>query len=107
MPKPTEAQIRHEQSARMKRAKLVELEHELEAAQRDYLKHMGWKQTSHTPGSFWLWVRDFADYDRRFDDWHAKHPDRDRVPYGTFTGQTDLALKMSGVLHIELEGDGD
>lgn len=107
MTHPTDTAISHELAARAKRARIAELEHELNAAQRDYLNHMGWKSTSHTPGSYWLWVRDFADYDRRFDEWHAKNPDRQREPYGTFTAQTDLALRMSGVLHLDLEGDDD
>jgi hypothetical protein len=103
----TEEQISHELAARAKRARIADLEHQLEAAQRDYLKHMGWTSTSHTPGSYWLWVRDFADYGRRFDEWHAKNPDRKREPYGTFTAQTELALRMSGVLHLDMEGDCD
>ena len=103
----TDDQLAHEQKARAIRARMAQLEHDLESAKREYLKHMGWKSTSHTPGSFWLWVRDFADYDRRFDEWHAKNPDRKREPYGIFTAQTDLAIRMSGVLHLEMEGDGD
>jgi len=104
---PTEEQIAHELTARAKRARIDDLERQIESAKRDYLKHMGWSQTCHTPGSYWLWARDFSDYDRRFDAWHAKNPDRKREPYGTFTAGTDLAISMSGVLHIEMEGDSD
>ena len=76
---------------------------EIEAAEQDikdlrrlYLQQWGWKETSHTPGSHWLWQRDFSDVDANFKAWHDKHPTASpHRPYGMITAPTDLAVQMT------------
>lgn len=84
-------------------------EQALEQAKRSYLQRWGWTQTCETPGSYWMWRRDFADYDATFDAWHAAHPDRPRrVSSGVMTLPTDLAVSMTiGVLDEQLELTGE
>lgn len=68
----------------------------LEAARASYLRRWGWVQTCRTPGAYWLWQRDFADYDAKFDSFYAAHPDRQRpAPTGAMTLPTDLAVGMT------------
>jgi hypothetical protein len=71
-------------------------EAEVEIAKQAYLRRWGWKQTCSTPGSYWLWSRDFADYDAKFDAFYATHPDKPRpVPTGTLKLPIDLAVSMT------------
>ena len=67
----------------------------LEATQHAYLRRWGWVRTCATPGAYWLWKRDFADYDKRFEAWHTAHPDRPGKPSGVMTLPTDLAVSMT------------
>lgn len=41
-------------------------ERALIARRHGFLEAMGWKLTCNTPGSYWLWRRDFADVDARW-----------------------------------------
>lgn len=43
----------------------------LNRAQRAYLEAWGWRRTCNTPGSYWLWVRDFSDVDAQRRKRHA------------------------------------
>lgn len=70
------------------------LEHALNNARRDYLVRHGWRETSNTPGSFWLWRRDFADVDKKRET-HYRPPGSAFHPYGIITADTDMAVKMT------------
>ncbi len=45
--------------ARAAMIKMERLDKEFKAAQAEYLRQYGWEHTSATPGSIWLWRRDF------------------------------------------------
>lgn len=81
-----------------------------EGYKRDYLRRWGWEETCSTPGSFWLWKRDFADYDKKMRAIHRrlKLPGTFR-PYGVISAPTDLAISMTlNCLDEQLEmGDID
>lgn len=87
-----------------------DLERQLEGAKGAYLKRWGWTQTCNSPGSFWVWYRDFADYDQKM---AAVHKERklpsDHRPYGIITAPTDLAISMTrSALDEQLElGEDD
>jgi hypothetical protein len=60
-------------------------EAELRQAQRRYLEHTGWKYTSSTPGSIWMWRKKLANGDTLLmfekDAVHVqKHLDQDEEP---------------------------
>ena len=73
----------------------------LEDEQKSFLRKWGWRETCNTPGSYWLWVRDFADVDAKRAAWdkehHAGEPGKPSksVPYGIIATDTDLAVKMT------------
>lgn len=89
--------------------------HEIETAEDDvkalktrYLKRFGWESTCNTPGSYWLWKRDFADEDKKQLDWwiaHTTPEQRQRnhgpgmpskpEPMGVITADLDLAVRMT------------
>lgn len=46
---------------------------QVEELQKAYVQQYGWTTTSSTPGSFWLWQRNFADVDKERLDWWIKH----------------------------------
>ena len=80
----------------------------------DYLRRWGWTQTSHTPGSLWVWKRDFADLDEKSKKWHDEHPAASpHVPYGLITTHnTDTAVSITvSVLdeqpELDKEEDGE
>jgi len=51
---------------------IQDAERELQAVRSDYLKQHGWRNTSSTPGSYWMWWRSFADVNaRRLEDHQA------------------------------------
>jgi hypothetical protein len=77
-------------------AEIVTAESVLENAKRLYLKRFGWTETSNTPGSFWLWTRDFADVDAVSAKWHEDHPKASpHAPYGKVMASTDTAIRMT------------
>jgi glutamate mutase epsilon subunit len=86
-------------------------ENALREAQRSYLKRFGWTQTCNTPGSFWLWMRDFAAEDKQRHAWWKKasadlaelrkrgrttrRPPSEPRPYGVITADTEMAVQMT------------
>lgn len=75
---------------------IAEAEAAVEQAKSSYLTRWGWKLTCSTPGAYWMWRRDFADYDAKFDAWYAAHPDKTRpAPTGVLTLPMDLAVSMT------------
>lgn len=81
------------------REDVLKARHELSDIEDAYLKQWGWKCTSHTPGSYWLYVRSFEDYDKKWDKWNAKVAETGRgsphKPYGTLTCDRVHALKIT------------
>jgi hypothetical protein len=96
------------------RQKITNAESELEDAKRAYLRKFGWNLTCSTPGSYWVWRRDFAQEDAAA---HARWKERgpgplgwpsEPQPYGVITAPTDLAVSMTErALDEEIEQDGD
>lgn len=80
---------------------LEEAAGQLQSLKLDYLTRWGWKQTSNTPGAYWLWVRDFSAEDaNRHARWKAAGPGplgwpSEPKPMGRITADTDLAIKMT------------
>lgn len=70
-------------------------EQELEDVKRAYLKKFGWKETCCTPGSYWLWVRDFSDIDAQRNKWSDDHKRPHEEQYGVLKVPTDLAVSMT------------
>lgn len=81
-------------------------ERELNSVKEAYLRRFGWDLTCSTPGSFWLWKRDFKDVDaRHMEALNKRHAEAIRhgvktsasqpVLYGLVTAPTDLAVKMT------------
>lgn len=86
----------------------------LEDLKRDYLAGHGWEYTCNTPGSFWLWRRDFATEDAaRHSMWKQRGPGpygwpSEPRPYGVITANTDLAVSITErELDCEVDQDGD
>lgn len=75
-------------------------EQEVEQTKERYLRRFGWEHTSSTPGSFWLWRRDFADVDAKRMEFDKLPPGplgkpSPTVPYGVITASTDIAVAMT------------
>ncbi|MGV0912412.1 hypothetical protein [Martelella sp. FOR1707] len=80
-------------------------ENDLDNLKRAYLKRWGWRETCNTPGSFWLWQRDFSDVDARNSKWWEAACSRAAArnmpspskpaPYGVITADLDMAIKMT------------
>ena len=62
-----------------RRQKILEAESMVSDLRRQYLQAHGWKYTCNTPGSYWLWRRDFAKEDEQR---HARWKERGPGPYG-------------------------
>ncbi|MBZ5760246.1 hypothetical protein LAV84_06755 [Rhizobium sp. VS19-DR104.2] len=84
---------------------IAALENRLGQEKRNYLRRLGWKQTCNTPGSFWMWTRDFADVDEKS---RANHPPKASpfAPYGFITAETEMAVQMS-IRVLEPAGSDD
>lgn len=76
-------------------------ERALNSARSAFLHDMGWGRTCNTPGSYWLWQRDFADVDAR---WREIEANREREgkpfptphrPIGTVIVDEEHAIIMS------------
>ncbi|WP_439392393.1 hypothetical protein ACRQ5Q_22620 [Bradyrhizobium sp. PMVTL-01] len=87
---------------------------ELVSLQHAYLKRHGWEFTCNTPGSYWLWRRDFADEDAaRHARWKERGPGplgwpSEPRPFGIITANTELAISMTErVLDNDIDQDGD
>jgi hypothetical protein len=85
----------------MNRRQIDEAEQEVEQMKQAYLRRFGWDLTCNTPGSYWLWRRDFATEDaashRR---WEERGPGplgwpSQPRPYGVITASLDLAVSMT------------
>lgn len=84
---------------------IEQAETNLESVRAAYLRRWGWRQTCNTPGSFWLWRRDFADIDQKQLEWWqaaASRANREGrgapskpVPFGVITADTETAVKMT------------
>lgn len=74
--------------------KILKLENDLNDARRDYVRSHGWNETCNTPGSFWMWKRDFSDVDEVM---KANHPKTASPfqPYGMVMADLDLAVSMT------------
>lgn len=87
---------------------LQEAESHVEALKADYLKRFGWSMTCSTPGSYWLWRRDFGPEDRGSRRrWRDRKPGplgkpRAPIPYGIVTAPIDLAISMT-VAQLDLQ----
>lgn len=82
-------------------SQIEEAEQEVESLKHSYLRRFGWDNTSNTPGSFWLWRRDFAKEDaERHTNWAKRPPgpygkSSEPRPYGVITASIDLAVSMT------------
>lgn len=75
---------------------IQDAENNLGDLKRAYLRRWGWEETCNTPGSLWLWRRDFADEDARRKAWDDEHPKATPSrPYGVITATTDVAISMT------------
>lgn len=79
---------------------IEEAEQRVQDLQSHYLRRFGWEHTSMTPGSYWLWRRDFAKEDtERLAWWKEAHGPLGKpsmpVPYGVITAPTDLAVSIT------------
>lgn len=75
----------------------------LQTRREMYLRRWGWRQTCNTPGSFWLWQRDFAAEDAdRLKWWEeacARKPPLGNPskphPMGVITASLETAVSMT------------
>lgn len=74
---------------------------QVEHLRNAYLMRWGWNHTSNTPGSYWLWRRDFTKEDaERHARWKAAGagpmgwPSEPRG-YGVITSSTELAVSIT------------
>lgn len=67
---------------------LDEAERQLEQYQFEYLTRWGWKQTCQTPGSYWMWRRDFTPDDEAA-----------MVRWGERNAQREIEIKEFGKPH--------
>lgn len=86
---------------------------EVVALQERYLRRHGWDLTCNTPGSYWLWRRDFADDDAtRHARWKERGPGplgwpSEPRPYGVVTAGLDLAVSITErALDNDIDQDG-
>lgn len=73
---------------------ILSLENQLEVSRTQYLRMHGWERTCNTPGSFWMWKRDFSDIDEKR---RASHPATASPfqPYGLIMAETETAVMMT------------
>lgn len=92
---------------------IEEAQSNVEDLTRQYLKRWGWSMTSHTPGSYWLWRRDWTtDDEAAVARWHEREATRAAEiaehgrphtpngrkppePYGIIMVPEDLAVSMT------------
>lgn len=73
---------------------IITLENKLTAAKDSYLRRYGWERTCNTPGSFWMWVRDFADVDAQREK-HYRPPGSPFMSFGRIMADRDTAVMMT------------
>lgn len=80
---------------------IQDAQQEIESMKADYLRRFGWELTCNTPGSYWVWRRDFAAEDaERHKNWKDRGPgplgwSSEPRPYGVITAPLDLAVSMT------------
>lgn len=96
------------------RQKIMEAFEEAKNLQHHYLEMHGWEYTCNTPGSYWLWRRDFTKEDTiRHARWKERGPGplgwpSEPQPFGVITADTDLAVSITeNVLDDTVDQDGD
>lgn len=91
------------------RQQMQDAERNLEDCKRAYLQRFGWESTCNTPGSYWLWRRDFAPEDAERLEQQEKHKyPTPPTPYGVITAGIDLAVSITErALDYEIDQDGD
>ena len=84
----------------------------LQGLRENYLKRWGWQITCNTPGSYWLWWRDWkVEDEERTKGWERRQKQkktpngtRPPKPYGIVCVGMDLAVSMTiSVLDEQLE----
>lgn len=93
---------------------LYNAQEDLRRLKEAYLRQHGWTTTCMTPGSFWLWRRDFKIEDERaVARWHdsiekARADGRPMpsvpIPYGLIMAPLDLAVSMTEKVLAFAEG---
>jgi len=86
----------------------------LRFAQEQYVKRHGWKVTCNTPGSYWMWQRDFtAEHAAALARWKERGPGPMGMPikpqsYGHLTVTLEMAVSMTrAVLDRDEDDDGE
>ena len=97
-----------------RRQKISEAKGVVSDLQRQYLQAHGWAYTCNTPGSYWLWRRDFAVEDAaRHARWKERGPGpygwpSEPQPFGVITAPEELAVSMTErYLDDAIDQDGD
>ena len=81
--------------------RIISVRENVESAESAYLRRFGWTLTCNTPGSFWLWRRDFAGEDaERHKRWKERGPGPYGWPsepkaYGVIYAGRELAVSMT------------
>ena len=95
------------------RQRIQEAESDVEDFQKAHLRKFGWSLTCNTPGSYWVWRRDFGKEDEgRHKRWRGAGPGplgwpSEPQPYGVITAPLDLAVSMTmRELDEEIDQDG-
>lgn len=85
----------------MSYSEITRAEEAVGLAKNAYLRHHGWKQTSSTPGCYWMWRRSFADVNQRRLEEHQAfcariNQERRHDPYpDEMLVDTDTAVRMT------------
>lgn len=76
--------------------RICELENQLLSARRSFLTAHGWSSTCQTPGSFWMWKRDFTPEDDERAKRYIANGFGDKFhPYGIITTGMETAIQMT------------
>lgn len=97
---------------------IEQIELDLQGARNSYLRRHGWVQTCSTPGSYWLWRRDFATEDQQNQtNWETtckRVASEGRTgmpsppsPMGVITADTILAVSMTRKRLDTFDEEGD
>ena len=90
----------------------------VEALKSEYLKRHGWSLTCHSPGSYWVWQRDFSDVDARSREWWERtkvrvesavpprRPPSEPKTFGVRHLPTDMAIGATRQLLDQDEREG-
>lgn len=76
--------------------RICALENQLLSARQSFLTAHGWSSTCQTPGSFWLWKRDFTAEDAARQERYAANGFAEKFyPYGVITTGMETAIQMT------------